>query len=124
MGGRDIASFEVEKLSGSAELDGSAVAARLEGTASQRDIVALEDFLGAVLRAAQKSNAKRIAVDLRDVSYMNSSHFKVLVAWLGRAGKTVPPIAVTLRGNPGYHWQKRSLDALKHLAESWVTIES
>jgi hypothetical protein len=120
----EIASFAVEKLSGSARLDGPGVAARLEGTASQRDIDALEDFLAAVLRAAQGSHAKRIAVDLREVAYMNSSHFKVLVAWLGRVGKSAPPIAVTLRGNPAYHWQKRSLDALKHLAESWVTIES
>jgi hypothetical protein len=121
---REIAAFAVDKLSGSAKLDGSAVSARLEGTASQRDIDALEDFLAALLLAAQGAHAKRVAVDLRDVAYMNSSHFKVLVAWLGRAGKCEPKIAVTLRGNPSYHWQKRSLDALKHLAESWVTIES
>lgn len=120
----EIASFAVEKLSGSATLDGSAIAARLEGTASQRDIDALEDFLAAVLLAAQGGRVKRVAVDLREVAYMNSSHFKVLVAWLGRAGKSEPRIAVTLRGNQAYHWQKRSLDALKHLAESWVTIES
>lgn len=120
----EIASFAVEKLSGSATLEGSAVAARLEGTASQRDIDALEDFLAAVLLAAQGAHVKRVAIDLREVAYMNSSHFKVLVAWLGRAGKSEPRIAVTLRGNHAYHWQKRSLDALKHLAESWVTIES
>jgi hypothetical protein len=120
----EIAAFEVEKLRGAATVAGTEVAVYLAGTASQRDIDALEAFLGAVLGAAQSGAAARIVVDLRDVAYMNSSHFKVLVAWIGRVGKSSPPIPVTLRGNREFHWQKRSLDALRHLAESWVTIDS
>jgi hypothetical protein len=119
-----VASFQVEKLAGEAAVDGGVVAARLSGTASHRDLSALDGFLATVLDEARRAGAAGIVLDLRDVGYMNSSHFKSLVSWLGRVGKSEPRVTVTLRGNPHYHWQKRSLDALGHLAEGLVTVES
>jgi hypothetical protein len=119
-----VATFEVEKLSGAAELDGGRVAARLSGTASHRDLSALDAFLAKVLAEAHRVLASAIILDLRDVGYMNSSHFKSLVSWLGRVARTEPRLEVTLRANAEHHWQKRSLDALGHLAEGLVRVES
>jgi len=124
VGAVQVASFQVEKLAGEAAVEGGVVAARLSGTASHRDLSALDGFLAALLDAARRAPAAAIVLDLRDVGYMNSSHLKSLVSWLGRAGKSEPRLSVTLRANPRHHWQKRSLDALGHLAEGLVMVES
>jgi hypothetical protein len=119
VGAVELASFAVGSLSGVARVDDGVVAAQLRGTASVRDIGSLETFLAAIL----VDSAREVRLDLRQVVYMNSSHFKTLVAWLGRAGKQKPPLPVRLRGNRAHHWQKRGLEALKHLAEDWVTVD-
>ena len=124
MGGATVAAFQVEKLAGEAALAGGVVEARLIGTASHRDLSALDAFLNEVLAGAGAAGAAAIVLDLRDVVYMNSSHLKSLVSWIGRVAKTEPRPEVTLRANPQHHWQKRSLDALGALAEGLVTVES
>src|SRR5262249_14451358 len=103
---------------------GGVVAARLAGIATQRDIETLDAFLAAVLAEAHRVPVSGIVLDLRELGYMNSSHFKSLVSWLGRVAPTEPRMEVTLRANPEHHWQKRSLDALGHLAEGLVRVES
>ncbi len=119
-----VAWFQLEKLAGAAELDGGRVSARLSGTASHRDLTALEAFLAKVLAEAHRVLASAIVLDLRDVGYMNSSHLKSLVSWLGEVARTEPRVEVTLRANTQHHWQKRSLEALGHLGGGLVRVES
>jgi hypothetical protein len=118
-----VAGFDVEKLIGEAVFDGTRIVARLRGSASHREVEALGHFLGAALAEALRVMVTEIVLDLCEVAYMNSSHFKALVSWLGRVAKVEPRVHVKLRSNPAYHWQKRSLDALRHLADDLVTIE-
>ena len=124
MAGTKVAAFEVEKLAGEAFFDGRTVAARLVGSASHRDIEALDHFLAKVLAEARRVLVTSIVLDLRDVGYMNSSHFKSLVSWLGSVAKAQPRVEVKVRANQQHHWQKRSLTALCNLTDGLVTIDS
>ena len=118
-----IAGFTEEKLSGEAESEGVEIRARVTGTASQREVAALEGFLGAVVAAAIGGPPTTVAMDLRDLKYMNSSHFKLLVTMVAKLKKSGAPVVLKLRVNESLHWQKRSLPALKHLAEDIVVLE-
>lgn len=119
-----IAGFVVDKLSAAAELDGEVVHARLAGTAAQRDVAPLEGVFAAIHAAcAARDEVREVVVDLRDLEYMSSSHLKTLVSWVGKMGALGRRVAVRVRSNPKYHWQKRSLHAVWHLAESFVTVE-
>ncbi len=57
---------------------------------------------------------------------MNSSSFKIFVAWLANVQELPPEkqYKITLRSNPNLHWQRRSLAALSCFAAELVTIEA
>jgi len=119
-----LGGFAVEKLSAEAVLDGAAVRARIAGTATQRDVGPLEELFARIHEACvARAEVGEVVLDVHDVEYMNSSHFKTLVSWVGRMAALGRRVAVRVRANQKYHWQKRSLHALQHLAESFVTIE-
>jgi hypothetical protein len=118
-----IAELAEEKLHGEADVDGGIVRARLCGTASQRHVAALEDFLAAIVRAVAARALTAITLDVRDLTYMNSAHFKLLVSLVARLQKHEPPVTLRLQTNDAVHWQKRSLPALKHLADDLVLLD-
>ncbi len=123
MGGARIAGFAGDKLSAEAEASDGEIRARVIGTASQREVGVLDGFLGAIVRAATSGAPTTVALDLRELSYMNSSHFKLLVSMVAKLQKSGAPVILRLRSNDAYHWQKRSLPALKHLADELVVLE-
>jgi hypothetical protein len=127
VGATRIAEFTEEKLKGEADLDGADIHARLSGTASQREVVTLDTFLGVIVREATRGApdgaVTTVWLDLRDLHYMNSSHFKLLVSLVSKLKKSGLPLGLRLKTNETYHWQKRSLPALKHLADDLVSIE-
>ena len=118
-----VGGFVVEKLSAEAVLEGGAVHARLAGTATQRDVAPFEGLFARIHEACVGSDVGEVVVDLRDVEYMNSSHFKTLVSWVGRVGALERRVAVRMLSNEKYHWQKRSLHALRQLAAEFVSVE-
>lgn len=123
MGVARIAGFTEDKLTAEAEREGEEIRARVSGTASQREVDALEGFFASIVREATSGGPMSVAVDLRDLRYMNSSHFKLLVSMVGKIHKSGAPVKLRLLSNDAYHWQKRSLPALKHLADELVSIE-
>lgn len=119
-----IGGFVVEKLSAEAVVEGHVVHARVAGTATQRDVGPLEVFFGELHEAcAARGEVREVVLDLRDVEYMNSSHFKTVVSWVGKMGALGRTVNVRVRSNPTVHWQKRSLHALALLADTFVTVE-
>lgn len=127
-----LAGFVLEKLSAEAVIDGAVVHVRVAGTATHRDVAPLEELFAKVFEACEGRAAgagagagqvAEVVVDLRDVEYMNSSHFKTLVSWVGRVGALERRVAVRMLSNEKYHWQKRSLHALRQLAAGFVSVE-
>jgi hypothetical protein len=123
VGATRIAEFNEEKLSGTADAGDGEVRARISGTASQREVATLDGFFAALVGAATTGTATTLTIDLRDLHYMNSSHFKLLVSLVGRLKKSGAPVVLRLRTNEAYHWQKRSLPALKHLADDLILLD-
>jgi hypothetical protein len=118
-----IAELAEEKLTAAAMADEGTVRARIEGTASQRDVVPLDTFLGAVHAACGGGVVAQVVLDLRSLEYVSSSHLKVMVSWIAKMRALPSRVGVKLLANEKYHWQKRGLPALAHLAEDLVTID-
>jgi hypothetical protein len=68
----------------------------------------------------------KVVVDLRGLSFMNSSCFKVFVSWLAsvRALDESKQYKIHLVSSPAVSWQKRSLNALSCFAVNLVVIEN
>ena len=118
-----IAGFVQDKLTAEAIDDGGVLRLRLDGNASQRDVAPLDDFFNELHGACARGAIHEVVVDLRTLAYLNSSHFKTVVSWIGRMQNLDPKIPVRFLANEKHHWQKRSLHALRHLAEDFVFIE-
>ena len=124
MSGARFTGFTDEKLSGEAVLEGNEIRARVSGTASQREVAPLEAFFAMLAREAMITDPPRLlTLDVRDLRYMNSSHFKLLISMVAKLKKSPAPVKLRLLVNDAYHWQKRGLPALKHLAEDLIDIE-
>jgi hypothetical protein len=121
--GARLCGFVVEKLTAEVIAEGGVLYARVAGTATQRDVAPLEELFARMVEACVGGEVREVVVDLRDLEYLNSAHFKTLVSWVGRMGGLGRRVGVRLRANEKYHWQQRSLHALQHLAESFVTVE-
>jgi hypothetical protein len=119
-----IAELTCEKLTGAAAREDGTIRGRLEGTASQRDVGPLEAFVAAIHAACVAGGVTAVVLDVRNLAYVSSSHFKVLVSWIDRMRTLPSPVPVKLLATDRYHWQKRSLTALHHLADDIISIES
>jgi hypothetical protein len=118
-----VASFQEEKLRGEAMFDGLNMSVRLTGTGDLRVVGRLDEFLTKVHAEAEQVGVQQVSVDLKELEFMNSSCFKTFVSWLGRVQESKRPYKVRLQASDKFHWQKRSLHALKCFAADHVIIE-
>jgi hypothetical protein len=121
--GMKVTSFQEEKLRGEADFDGLNMSVRLIGTGDLRVVERLDQFLTKVHEEAEQVGVQTVSVDLKELEFMNSSCFKTFVSWLGRVQESKRPYKVRLLSSPKYHWQKRSLHALKCFVAEHVVIE-
>jgi anti-anti-sigma factor len=123
--------IELPKLSGgviSAEASGDAgvVRVRFSGTADLEAKDDLEVFVKKLHREAVKHTATKVVVDFRELEFMNSSCFKIFVAWLAQVRdlEATQQYRIHLLSNPNLLWQRRSLAALSCFAVDLVAIET
>ena len=98
---------------------------RLGGTAELPSATGLGEFLGTLHLEATRLAATRVEVDLRALTFMNSSCFKQLVTWIAKL-EQLPEASqyrVVFRLNPALRWQHASLEALRCFAADHVEIE-
>jgi hypothetical protein len=119
-----VASISVGALTGEAELDGGVITTRLAGTADMRAIVPLERMLCTLHDGALAASATEVVVDLRDLEFMNSSCFIKFVSWLGKLEESATKYRIRFISTRRYHWQKRSLHALRCFASELVLVEN
>ncbi|MEJ7728366.1 MAG: hypothetical protein WKG00_04045 [Polyangiaceae bacterium] len=97
----------------------------LAGTADMDARAPLQTFLRALHTQACGLGVQEVAVDFRNVEFMNSSCFKGFVDWLSevqRAG-TERHYQIRFLSNPALTWQRRSLQALRCFAMDAIRIE-
>jgi hypothetical protein len=98
---------------------------KFAGNADMAAITALSTYLKRLHQEALRLRVGKVLCDFSGLYFMNSSCFKSFVTWV-TAVESVEPTKrykIQLRGNNQLHWQKRSLEALRCLAETVVFIE-
>ncbi len=100
--------------------------ARFVGTADLETRADLEAVVTALHAHSIREDTSTVVLDFRELEFMNSSSFKIFVAWLANVQELPPEkqYKITLRSNHNLHWQRRSLAALSCFAAELVTIEA
>jgi hypothetical protein len=108
----------------SPRVDGPILIVQFMGNADMEAVAPLAAYLRQVHTEASSLGMQEVKFDLCDLYFMNSSCFKSFVTWIERVSSLTPnPYRIKFAGNPKLHWQRRSLEALRRLAEDVVTVE-
>ena len=107
-------------------LDGNLLSVTFVGTADSETRADMESFVKKVHDEAVRLSAPEVIVDFRELEFMNSSCFKIFVAWLAqlRDLDAATQYKIQIVSNPNLLWQRRSLAALSCFAVDLVTIET
>ena len=99
---------------------------KISGTADLEANADLDVFVKGLHAEAGRLAATKVTVDFRQLEFMNSSCFKIFVAWLAQVRDLDPAqqYRIHLLSNPNQLWQRRSLAALSCFAVDLVAIET
>jgi hypothetical protein len=120
----DLPKLTTPVMTADGELAGDAIAVRFTGTADTEGRLQLEGFVAKLHDAAARIEVATVVIDFRELEFMNSSCFKIFVAWLAKLRDSERPYKILIRSNPNLLWQRRSLAALSCFAVDLVTIEA
>lgn len=115
-----------DALAASAALDGTRLVLLLSGTADQRDTDFLDQVLANVHAEAVRLKLTEVAVDVRDLEFMNSTAFKALLSWITAivgmsAGEQYQ---IRFLSDARHQWQRRSLEALRCFAVNLISVDT
>lgn len=121
-----LPTMDVPVLKADATIVGDVITTNFRGTADVEAQPDLKHYVNALHTESYRLKAKKVVVDFRELEFMNSSSFKIFVAWLAqiRALSADEQYKLTFLANPSLHWQLRSLAALSCFAVDLVTIET
>src|SRR5262249_17225948 len=91
---------------------------RMSGNADSSVLAALEHFLRGLHSEACRLGTSEVRVDIRELYFMNSSCLKLFVTWFTQLRELNPAqqYRVIVSSSPQLHWQARSFDALRYIA--------
>ena len=115
--------LSAEGLSITPQASGDLLRIKMIGAVEMRDPGdLLNPYWTGVDDAARAQKMKRVEVDLRDVSFMNSSGILTLVRWITKAKTHAPDKAYTLvlQYDRNVTWQRTSIPTLAKLAPQVV----
>lgn len=110
-------------LSCAPRLDEETLTVTFTGTGDVAAIELLGDYLKRLHREAERLLVAEVACDFRQLSFMNSSCFKAFVVWIDTVKNASRSYRIRFLTDPGMHWQRRSLEALRRLATEVVSVE-
>ena len=108
------------------KLEDKTLTVKFTGNADMAAVRPLSLYLSHVHAEALELELDEVAFDLKQLYFMNSSCFKSFVTWINSVSMGDRKRAYRIRflANPQQYWQRRSLDALRRMAQDIVTIES
>jgi hypothetical protein len=114
-------------FTGSATYDGKVMTARATGSVDQpatHDHLAA--FLDRVVREAGLLKPREVAIDVRDLAFVDTPGVRKLTLWVGSLRDRPGPLPFALRfvTSAKVSWQRRSLEVLRILAGGMLTIET
>src|SRR3954463_3583995 len=84
----------------------------------------VSEYLKLVHEEAQRIGLAQVSCDFKLLTFMNSSCFKSFVVWIDTVKNSQVRYQIVFLTNPTLPWQRRSLEALRRLAATLVTIET
>jgi anti-anti-sigma factor len=116
----------VPVLDTTSDLAGDVITTRFKGTADVEAQPDLQHYITAIHTESQRLKVTKVVVDFRELEFMNSSSFKIFVAWLAKVQDlpAADQYKISFLSNPNMHWQRRSLAALSCFAVDLVSIET
>lgn len=126
MNGLNLQAIEGGAFRADASQDGAGITVRFSGTADLSAREQLESLLLRLHAEAQRLGVSEVAVDFRQLEFMNSSCFKGLVGWLTGVQdlEADKQYRIRLLSKPELLWQRRSLHALRCFAVDLISIET
>lgn len=106
--------------------EGTTATLRLMGTADASVHAYVQQAVTVMREQASALRVSEVAVDMRELEFMNSSCFKCFITWLSDLLEQPAEQRYRIRflSDPSKHWQHRSLRALSCFAVDLVTIEA
>ena len=120
-----VPALDLRLLTFRASEEGDRIRVKMAGTADLGAREELRKTLDQLHAEALRLKKREIVVDCRDLEFMNSGCFQVLLLWIGRLQTTPPESQYRIRilGSREVHWQKRSFTAVRLLAEHLISVE-
>lgn len=119
----ELAPVEAAQFSCNASLADGKLSITFNGTGDVAAIELLGDYLKQVHAEAERLNVSQVTCDFRKLSFMNSSCFKAFVVWIDTVKNAARVYQIRFLTDPQMHWQRRSLEALRRLATTVVSVE-
>jgi hypothetical protein len=119
----ELGGAKTSDFSCSPELTDHTLTVVFSGTGDVAVVEILGDYLKRLHVEASKLDVNQVVCDFRRLLFMNSSCFKAFVVWIDTVKNAQRPYGIRFLTDPDMHWQRRSLEALRRLATSVVTIE-
>jgi len=105
------------------EIDGDRVIVRLKGCLDMETAPELQRFLGMLTRLAQAGPLREVEFNTFDLYLMSSSSISLLATWIKGLKGAKPVCRIKFKVNPNLSWQRRTLDTVRRVAESIVSVE-
>lgn len=118
--------LNIGELKAAATITGDVMNLRFEGTADANVEAALGELLGRLHAESQRAHVREVAIDLRELEFMNSSCFKSFITWIVAVRRLPEDQHYRIRfiSNASVHWQKRSLHAISYFGGDLITVEN
>jgi hypothetical protein len=120
----ELASVDTAAFSCAPTLDAGKLSVTFSGTGDVAAIEVLGSYLKQVHAEAERLGLTEVTCDFRKLSFMNSSCFKAFVVWIDTVKNAARIYRIRFLTDPDMHWQRRSLEALRRLATTVVSVES
>lgn len=114
---------ETQGFSCSPALGDGTLTVTFNGTGDVAAIELLGGYLKRVHAEAERLGVREVRCDFRKLVFMNSSCFKAFVVWIDTVKNSAKSYKIRFVTDQEMHWQKRSLEALRRLATSVVSVE-
>jgi hypothetical protein len=104
-------------------LDDGKLTITFVGTGDVAAIELLASYLKRVHSEAERLGLSEVTCDFRQLSFMNSSCFKAFVVWIDTVKNAAQAYQIRFLTAPEMQWQRRSLEALRRLATTIVSVD-
>ena len=111
-----------EVFSTRSELSNQRLRVVLTGCLDMETAPDLERFLADVTRVLTGEGVRDVEFEIAGLYLMSSSAISITAAWLKRLKGVAPWCRVKFKTNPNLAWQRRTLESIRRVAESMVSV--